>query len=712
MATLVGSLLVSLGLDSGQFSSGLDKSAKQMRATQAKIEAIGGNIVKTGAVLSAGITAPFTALVTSSLGAAQESQQAIGQVNAALASMGPVAGRSSDQLVKLAGDLQNISIFDDDDILKSVTANLLTFGNVSGTAFDRAQLAAVNLSARLGQDLQSSAIQVGKALNDPVKGVTALQRVGVSFTAAQKEQIAAMVEVGNVAGAQSLILGELEKQFGGAAKAQRDATPSAETQQQWRTLEENIGAVAIKVLPPLLSGLTGVLTAFNQLDPSTQAFVVGTVAVAAGLGPVITLVGGLVTVGGTLIPLWGTMMAGAVAFGTGLTTTTIPAVTAFIATLSPVLLPIAAVTAAVAGVVLAVRNWDKIQPYVSAVIGYMQSLYTGVKTWIVDKLAAVWGTVVNHVETAKKAFFNLYDAVVGHSYIPDMVDGIAVHIGRLDEVMVAPIVAGTGKAAAAFNDLHDRVQTILNTLFPDAAAAVKIKADLDALDEAMAKRLIKPEVWIQARERLIAELGKATAAAKEAIAPDLKTTTTQDAFSDDFFASLTKGTILVAQAANDNAEAQKEANAEIVKSYADMAENVAGSISNLVGAIKGGDVLDVLTSIVDVVQTVLGGLQSIGVLKTAAPSGGGGFNGFRAAGGPVVSGRGYIVGEKGPEYFTPSRSGTIIPNDQLGGGSSTVKIVPSPYFDVVVDGRSAVQAGQLMSENNRAAARAGRRRLR
>ena len=107
--------------------------------------------------------------------------------------------------------------------------------------FDRAELASVNLSARLGQDLQSSAIQVGKALNDPIKGVTALQRVGVSFTAQQREQIKAMVEAGNVAGAQGIILGELEKQFGGAAEAQRKATPGADVQQQWRTFQEAIG---------------------------------------------------------------------------------------------------------------------------------------------------------------------------------------------------------------------------------------------------------------------------------------------------------------------------------------------------------------------------------------------------------------------------------------------------------------------------------------
>ena len=48
------------------------------------------------------------------------------------------------------------------------------------------------------------------------------------------------------------------------------------------------------------------------------------------------------------------------------------------------------------------------------------------------------------------------------------------------------------------------------------------------------------------------------------------------------------------------------------------------------------------------------------------------FGGFKASGGPVTSGTSYIVGERGPELFTPSRSGSIIPNHALGGGGGSV----------------------------------------
>jgi len=46
--------------------------------------------------------------------------------------------------------------------------------------------------------------------------------------------------------------------------------------------------------------------------------------------------------------------------------------------------------------------------------------------------------------------------------------------------------------------------------------------------------------------------------------------------------------------------------------------------------------------------------------------------GLRANGGPVSSGKSYIVGERGPELFVPRSSGTIVPNDKMGGGGVQV----------------------------------------
>jgi hypothetical protein len=614
-SALIGNLAVDLTLETAAFNGGADYARKALAKTQKSLQATADKFTGIGKAMSLSITAPFAGLVATAIPAAVESAQALGQVNAALASMGPVAGKTSEQLQAMAGQLQDISLFDDDDILKSVTANMLTFGNVSGEAFERAQVAAVNLSARLGQDLQSSAIQVGKALNDPVKGVTALQRVGVSFTAQQKEQIAAMVEAGNVAGAQGIILGELEKQFGGAAKAQRDATPSAAMQQQWRTFQEVVGNIALKVLPPLTALLTQVLQGFNQLSPSMQTFIVGAAALLAVVGPLSLGIGGVLSAVSALLPLVAPVSAAFVALSATVTTTVIPTLTALGVASLPLLPWLAALAGAIALVYATWKHWPEIVAFVSSVFNavksyiidkmvpilqympgpiglvlmafknwdkitaWVQALYTGVKTWLGDKMNAVFDAVKTKVKEVGDAFYTLWDRVVGHSYVPDMVDGIDDQFGRLDAVMTIPA---------------------------------------------------------------------------------------------------------------------KDATAEVAENFATMAQNVVGSFKSLGQAIKNGDVLDILQAVTDTILTVIQAIGQVGSIF-----GGGGktpqlsnskFGGFRAAGGPVVPGKSYVVGENGPEWFTPRQSGGITPN---GGGGMSVRVVPSPYFDVVVDHRATAVAAPI-----------------
>jgi len=67
------------------------------------------------------------------------------------------------------------------------------------------------------------------------------------------------------------------------------------------------------------------------------------------------------------------------------------------------------------------------------------------------------------------------------------------------------------------------------------------------------------------------------------------------------------------------------------------------------------------------------------------------FGGFRAKGGPVSSGKAYIVGERGPKLFSPSGNGNIIPNDKLGG-MVTVKVEANDFFDARVTDTAAKTA--------------------
>lgn len=444
---LLAALRVSLGLETDAFEKGSNTAQKEAAKLRRHLEQTAERIGNLGQKMSIGLTAPLVALGAASVSAAQESAQAMAQVNAALESMGPVAGRSADQLAKQAEQLMRISTFDDDEILKSVTANMLTFGNVSGEAFDRAQKAAVNLSVRLGQDLQSSAIQIGKALNDPIKGITALSRVGVSFTEDQKNMIKAMVAAGDTMGAQKIILGELERQYGGAAQAQRDATPSAAFKNAWDNLTETIGGKLLPALTPLLNGLAAVIDKFNGLPPGVQTAAVGLAAFVAAVGPVLMAVGGMISAIGTIGPVLAPVIAAFTTFGTVIVSGVIPALGSLLVALAPFAVPLAALAAAVVGVYVAWKNWDKITAYV-------RQLYAEVKAWVVDKLGEAFDFVVRKVGAVKDAFFKLYDAVVGHSYVPDMVDGIEKHFNRLPVVMVKVAKDATRDVGLSFKGLE------------------------------------------------------------------------------------------------------------------------------------------------------------------------------------------------------------------------------------------------------------------
>jgi hypothetical protein len=150
-----------------------------------------------------------------------------------LRSTGGAAKISAGQVSALANAISN-KTGKDDEAIQSGENLLLSFRNVRNETgkgndiFNQASSAIVDMTAALNngkvttEGVKASSIQLGKALNDPIKGVSALQRVGVSFTASQKKQIASLVQHGHTLDAQKIILRELGQEFGGAAKASSD----------------------------------------------------------------------------------------------------------------------------------------------------------------------------------------------------------------------------------------------------------------------------------------------------------------------------------------------------------------------------------------------------------------------------------------------------------------------------------------------------------
>ena len=151
-----------------------------------------------------------------------EQEAAEAQVAQSLASTGRASLQTSESIKSMASELQKATGVGDEMILRS-SALLTTFTNISGSTFPKTQKAIVDVTAAMFQGnvtmegLKTTTIQVGKALNDPIKGISALSRVGIQFTKSQKETIKEFVKTNQLAKAQGVILEELNRQFGGVA---------------------------------------------------------------------------------------------------------------------------------------------------------------------------------------------------------------------------------------------------------------------------------------------------------------------------------------------------------------------------------------------------------------------------------------------------------------------------------------------------------------
>jgi hypothetical protein len=244
------------------------------------LDGIGGKI----AGLAAGFLAfqGFQALggaIKGLVGDAQESAKVAAQLEAVLKSTGGAAGLTAADINALTDSLSDLTGMDDEAIT-SAQSVLLTFTNIGKNVFPDATKAILDLSAALGGDMQGATIQIGKALNDPIAGITALTRVGVSFTAQQKDMIEAMVQAGDVAGAQRLILAELAKEFGGSAEAQ--ATNVKRLTVAWGNFREELGGALL----PLVEEFAGALNTMLRSDAAQAGLArltAGITGLAAGL---------------------------------------------------------------------------------------------------------------------------------------------------------------------------------------------------------------------------------------------------------------------------------------------------------------------------------------------------------------------------------------------------------------------------------------------
>lgn len=211
-----GAIVSQMTLDRSKFSA-------SMKTVQTETKTLGKWVKQNNAQirkLEKGLAAIGIAVVgaiAASVKAAAKQQDVLAQMDAVLTSTGHAAGFTKTELVTMATALQRVTKFGDEVIMEGQNL-LLTFTKIGKKVFPDAIEVMLDMSTALGTDLKNSAIMLGKALNDPILGVTALRRVGVSLTEQQAEMIKKFVESGDIMSAQRIILDELSVEFGGSAR--------------------------------------------------------------------------------------------------------------------------------------------------------------------------------------------------------------------------------------------------------------------------------------------------------------------------------------------------------------------------------------------------------------------------------------------------------------------------------------------------------------
>lgn len=388
-------------------TSGVSKSVKQidqMHSTLgSKLKSVGSAMTSAGKTATLGLTLPLVAFGKVAIDEFGEAQRGIAQTAAVLKSTGGAANVSEKQIASLADRIGKLSAQDNDAVRQGENL-LLTFTNIQNRVgkgndiFNQATMTLADLSAAMGSDMKSSAVQLGKALNDPTKGITALTRVGVTFTDQQKKQIEALQAAGDVAGAQKIILAELNKEFGGSAKAAGDAaTPTQKLALTMKDLAESVGGLLAPMLQKVADVAARVADWFNNLSPSAQKLAVTIGLIAAAVGPVLLILGKLASSVGAIAGLFseGGILASATFF------------------------PWVAIAAAVAVLaVLIIKNWDKIKgfilPVLDAIKGAAMVVWEALKvawTAITKAIGAAWSAIAPVAKLYVAAFVGAFKLV-------------------------------------------------------------------------------------------------------------------------------------------------------------------------------------------------------------------------------------------------------------------------------------------------------------
>jgi hypothetical protein len=372
------------------------------------------------------------------IGAYTEEQDAVQRLTSALQAQGQATPAVTDAYSKLATQFQATTKYADEAVI-GVQATLTTIGKVGPEQMELALTAVTNLASGMKIDLTTAANMVAKAVGS---GGESLGKLKVVLGDAYREGMTT-----------AEMLQALNDKMGPAAQNELQTYNGqmANLQNQMSDFNESVGKVLVETL-------TQVLGAFRSLPEGVQSFVLIVGTIGTVLAPVLVSLSSLVS----LLMTTG-LGAGMVSAFTSILT--------FIGPAGWITLAVIAIAA------LIYKNWD-------AIAGATQRLYEAIKTWLVDRFNGLVAGITATIEKVAGAFTWLYNTVVGHSIVPDMINGIGSEFGRLDQEMVQPVAEATAQVQAHLKLMaaQMRANSILNrnSLFTTGGQLEEVARVFDA----------------------------------------------------------------------------------------------------------------------------------------------------------------------------------------------------------------------------------------
>jgi phage-related minor tail protein len=354
--------------------------------------------------------------------AAATANARIAQINESMGLFGDTTDNVNKRLIDYANATARATGVDQNSI-KATQAKLLTFKELAqsadnvGGAFDRATKAAIDMAAAGFGDAEANAVQLGKALNDPIKGITALAKSGVTFTAQEKEKIKTLVESNKTLEAQQLILAAIETQVGGTAEA--TANDSDKMKVAFSQVSESIGIILL----PMFQKLSAILVQVADF--------------AVENSKVMVILGGVV--GGLAVAILAANAAMKVYQATLIVVKAAQFALNLVMAANPITLVVLALAALVAAFVLAYKNSETFRNGVNA-------LFDGIKKGVtasVDFIKGYLNVVMNFYKSIFNGIASLWNNSIGKlSFsVPDWVPGLG---GKGFDVPNIPMLADGG----------------------------------------------------------------------------------------------------------------------------------------------------------------------------------------------------------------------------------------------------------------------------